>query len=202
MCLPDFGASLIALLGGSGAAGGAAAGATSAASAISTAATVGSTILGAAGAIQQGQAAAAASKYNAQVQEMNATLADRRARDAVARGQAEEQRKRTEVSRIMGAQKAAMAANGVDVGFGSPLDTLVDTATLGELDALTIRSNSYREAYDYKVDAVNRRAGANLSRMEGQSAKAGSYLDAAGTVLTGFGKAYGQYKSSEIGTIH
>ena len=202
MCLPDFGASLIALLGGGGAAaGGAAAGATSAASAISTAATIGSTLLGAAGAIQSGQAASAASKYNAQVQEMNATLADRRARDAITRGQAEEQRKRTEVSRIMGAQKAAMAANGVDVGFGSPLDTLVDTATLGELDALTIRSNAYREAYDYKVDAVNKRAGANLSRMEAKSSSTGGYLDAAGTVLTGVGKAYGQYRSSQIGSI-
>lgn len=157
--------------------------------------TLGSTLLGAAGQIQQGQAANASAKYNAQVQEMNANLADRRARDAIERGAAEEQRKRQEVARIKGAQIAGMAANGVDITFGSPLDTIVDTATLGELDALTIRSNTYREAYDYKVDAVNKRAGANLTRMEGKNAKTGSYLAAAGTVLTGAGKAYKDYKS-------
>lgn len=157
--------------------------------------TLGSTLLGAAGQIQQGQAANASAKYNAQVQEMNATLADRRARDAIDRGAAEEQRKRQEVARVKGAQIAGMAANGVDITFGSPLDTIVDTATLGELDALTIRSNTYREAYDYKVDAVNKRAGANLTRMEGKNAQTGSYLAAAGTVLTGAGKAYKDYKS-------
>lgn len=157
--------------------------------------TIGSTLLGAAGQIQQGQAANASAKYNAQVQEMNATLADRRARDAIDRGAAEEQRKRQEVARVKGAQIAGMAANGVDITFGSPLDTIVDTATLGELDALTIRSNTYREAYDYKVDAVNKRAGANLTRIEGKNAQTGSYIGAAGTVLTGAGKAYKDYKS-------
>lgn len=163
--------------------------------------TIGSTLLGAAGQVQQANASAKADRYNAQVQEMNATLADRRARDAVERGQADEQRKRTEVSRVAGAQKAAMAANGVDVGFGSPLDTLVDTATMGELDALTIRSNSYREAYDYKVDAVNQRAGASLNRMKASAETTGGYLAAAGTVLTGAGKGYQQYRSPQIGSI-
>lgn len=163
--------------------------------------TIGSTLLGAYGQVQSAKAAAAADRYNAQVQDMNAKLADRKARDAIARGQSEEQRKRTEVSRIMGAQKAAMAANGVDLNFGSPLDTLVDTATMGELDALTIRSNSYREAYDYQVEGVNQRAGATLSRMKAKNEETGGYLDAAGTILTGAGKAYGQYKASKIGAI-
>jgi hypothetical protein len=163
--------------------------------------TIGSTLLGAAGQVQQAQATAAADKYNAQVQEMNATLSERRARDAVERGQAEEARKRAEVSRILGQQKAAFAANGVDIGFGSPLDTIVDTATMGELDALTIRSNSYREAYDRRIDAVNQRAGASLSRMEAKNATTGGYLAAAGTVLTGAGKAYQQYRTPQIGAI-
>ena len=82
----------------------------------------------------------------------------------------------------------------VDIGFGSPLDTIVDTATLGELDALTIRTNSAREAYDSNVDATNRRAGATLDRMSAKSALQGGYLAAAGTVLTGVGNAYSGYK--------
>lgn len=132
---------------------------------------------------------------------MNAKISKRRSQDAIERGQLEEQRKRQDVARILGNQQVAMAANGVDLTFGSPLDTLVDTAVLGELDALTIRSNAYREAYDHEVDAVNKRAGASLTRMEGSAAKTGGYLKAAGTVLTGVGKAYQQHGQNTVGTI-
>ncbi|WP_245279876.1 hypothetical protein [Hyphomicrobium sp. 99] len=156
--------------------------------------------MGAAGQVQQAQATAKAERFNAQVQNMNAKIADQRAKDAIERGQIEEQKKRQEVARIQGAQTAAMAANGVDLTFGSPLDTLVDTAVLGELDALTIRTNSYREAYEHKVDASNKRAGAQLSNMSASSASSGGYLSAMGTILGGGAKAYGQYKSS-VGTI-
>ena len=162
---------------------------------------LGSTLIGGVGAVQQAQATAKSNRYNAEVQNMNARLADRQARDAIERGQLEEQRKRTEVARLKGAQTAAMAANGVDLTFGSPLDTLVDTAVAGELDALTIRSNAYREAYDHKVDATNRRAGAQLSRMAASSAETGGWLNAAGTILGGGAKAYGDYKRSSIGSI-
>lgn len=160
-----------------------------------TALTIGSTIMGAAGSIQQGNAAAAAADYNAKVSEMNAELSERRAKDALDRGANEEQKKRQEVQQILGRQQAAFAANGVDLSFGSPLDTITDTAVLGELDALTIRQNANREAYDYRVDAVNQRSGATLQRMQGQSAKTAGYLDAFGTVLGGGAKAFQTYKS-------
>lgn len=163
--------------------------------------TLGSTLIGAAGAIQQGQAAAQAADYNAQVQEMNAQLSERQAKDALERGANDEQKKRQQVAQILGQQQLSMAANGVDISFGSPLDTLVDTATLGEIDALTIRQNAYRESYGYEVDAVNRRAGATLTRMEGEAAETAGYLDAFGSVLTGAGKAYSTYKSG-VGGIY
>ncbi|WP_453966541.1 virion core protein, T7 gp14 family [Bradyrhizobium elkanii] len=156
--------------------------------------TVGSTLLGAAGAVQQGQATAAASRYNAQIADMNATLADRRAKDAIDRGVIAEQQKRQQNAAILGKQTAAMAANGVDLSFGSPLDTLTDTATMGELDALTIRTNANREADDYRVQGVNQRATANLNRMQADSAETGGYLKAAGTILGGGGQAYGRSK--------
>lgn len=161
--------------------------------------TAASTIIGAAGSIQQANAASEAQEYNAKVADMNATLSERRARDALERGAQEEQQKREQVAQIAGRQKAAMAANGVDLTFGSPLDTLVDTATLGEIDSLTIRRNSAWEAYDQRVDAANGRAGASLNRANAANTKKAGYLDAFGTVLTGAGKAYGQkYGSSSL----
>lgn len=157
--------------------------------------TAASTIIGAAGQMQQAKAAAEAERYNAKVADMNAVLSERRARDALERGKLEEQQKRREVGQIEGRQRAAMAANGVDLTFGSPLDTLVDTAVMGEMDALTIRTNTAREAYDHRVAAVNGRADANLKRMNASATQKGGNLAAFGTILTGAGKAYGDGQS-------
>jgi hypothetical protein len=126
---------------------------------------------------------------------MNAKIADSNARDAQERGKLEEQNKRREVAMLTGRQRAAMASNGVDLSFGSPLDSLVDTAMLGELDALTIRSNAAREAYGYNVSATNARADATLSRANAKSAKTGGYLSAFGTVLGGAAEV-GKYRAS------
>ena len=163
--------------------------------------TIGSTLLGAAGQIQQGKAQAAANNYNAKVSEMNAQISERRARDALERGALEEQQKRRETQALLGKQKAAMAANGVDLTFGSPLDTIVDSAVLGELDALTIRKNSQREEYDYRVQATNQRAQKTLQEGAAQSALSGSYLGAAGTVLGGVGNAYKSYYQTTYGKV-
>lgn len=166
---------------------------------LTTALTIGSTLIGGAAQIQAGNAQAAASRYNAQVSEMNATLADRAAKDALERGKVEEQKQRMEVAALQGRQRAAIGANGVDMSFGSPLDTLVDTAVMGELDALTIRRNAAREARDYEVQGVNYRADATLSRMNAKASQTGGFLAAAGTVLGGGADAYKTYRSPRIG---
>ena len=164
--------------------------------------TLGSTLFGMAGTIQQGQAAAKAQEYNAKVQDINAVMAERRAKDALERGKDEEQRKRQEVAQIQGRQRAAMAAYGLDLSFGSPLDTLVDTAVAGELDALTIRTNAAREAYEHEVDATGKRASAKLSRMSASAASKAGYLEAAGTILGGGAKMASYAKTNNIGSIY
>ena len=158
--------------------------------------TIGSTIMGGVGAIQQGQSQAKAARYNAQVADMNARMADRAAKDALERGALEEQKQRQKTAQLMGQQTAAMAANGVDIGFGSPLDLLVDTATLGELDALTIRTSAYREERDIRQQGANYRGQAAMNRAQASSASTGSFLGAMGTFLGGGAKAYGTYQQS------
>lgn len=155
---------------------------------------IGSTVMGGMGAIQQGNAAAASAKYNAQVADMNARISERQARDAVERGAMEEQQQRMKTSQIIGKQKAAMAANGVDLKFGSPLDALVDTATMGELDALTIRANTYREERDIRQQGLNSQSQAGLLRAEGAAAKSAGFMSAFGTVLGGGANALSNYK--------
>lgn len=168
---------------------------------VTLAITAATTMLSAAGAIQQGQAQAGASRHNAKVADMNARISQRRAKDALERGKLEEQRKRHEIAQLHGRQVAAMAANGVDIGFGSPLDLIVDTAQLGEIDALTIRRNAANENYDYRVQAVNGTAEAELSRKNASAAETGGYLQGFSTILGGASQGYVDYQSGKIGTF-
>lgn len=102
--------------------------------------------LQAAGQIQAGRAGAAQARFQAGIAQNNAIVAGVRAEDALERGGIEEAEIRRRVENLKGHQRAAFASNGILVGEGSALTVLEDTAQLGELDALTRRSNAEREA--------------------------------------------------------
>ena len=157
---------------------------------------IASTVMGGYSAIQQGNAAAASAEYSAKVSNMNAGIANENARDALERGKIDEQAKRREIAQITGAQKAGFASSGIDTTFGSPLDMVVDTAMMGEVDALTIRSNAAREAYAYNTDAVNNNASASMSLASAKSARIGGKLSALGSVLGGASDVM-KYKASK-----
>ncbi|RCL00941.1 MAG: hypothetical protein JSC189_001034 [Candidatus Tokpelaia sp. JSC189] len=161
---------------------------------LSTAAIIGSTLLGTAGMIQQSRAQAQAANIHAQMAQMNARIASQRARDALERGALEERQKRQQVSGLMGRQRMAFAKNNVDMAFGSPLDSIIDTAVMGEMDALTIRSNAAREAYDHDVASANARAQSPFYKMEEKNARTAGWLGAGETLLGGGAKAYSSHK--------
>jgi hypothetical protein len=77
-----------------------------------------------------------------------------------------------------------MAANGIEIDSGSPLDVLMDTAQLGELDALTIRANAEREAYGFRSQQGNLTAQAGLTQMAGRNAVTAGYIGAGSTLLS------------------
>lgn len=160
----------------------AAAGATGAAAAtagtgfsLSTALTVGSTLLGAVGAIQQGQAAKDAAEYNAQVQEQQSKIA-----------QDQGAAKATEIAartkqRLAGA-RAGSIQNGLELD-GSVTDVLDTVRKQGALDELTA-------LYDSNLRAQGLRQSAAAERAKGSNAVAASYLGAGTSLLTGFSKLY------------
>jgi hypothetical protein len=158
-----------------------------------TAATVASGAIGAYGAIQSGQAQKKQARYQAGVERNNATIAGWQAQDATQRGQIEEQRQRLATARLKSSQRAAFGSNGVEIDSGSPLDVLMDTAQLGELDALTIRSNAEREAYGFRSQSGNLMAQAGLTQMAGRSAQQASFVSAGSTLLSTAGTTYDRY---------
>lgn len=114
-----------------------------------------------------GESAQRASEDQADLADYNAAVAEIQAADAVTRGADEEARFRSKVRGVIGSQRAGFAAGNIDVGFGSAVDVQADAATLGELDALTIRTNAAREAWGYQVSAVDLKARGRILRKEG-----------------------------------
>jgi hypothetical protein len=148
-----------------------------------TAMMIGSTLISAKGAIDQGN-------YASKVAENNALSAKYAADDALARGAVEEQKTRDQTRALMGRQRAALAANGINTGSGTGSLLLQDAASAGEFDALTVRNNAMKQAYGFNVQADNLLA-------EGKATKAASRGQAMGTLLTGGSKAYSLYKAAK-----
>jgi hypothetical protein len=139
-------------------------------------------IVGAYGSYKSAQAQQEAAKYSAGVDSTNAAMADREAADALQRGAVEEGRARIRTRQLAGTQKAALAATGVDPTYGSAAGILSDTASLGELDAMTIAENAKREAYQARVGAMGYRSQADLAKTTADSISPG--LEAGTSLLS------------------
>lgn len=118
---------------------------------------------------QQAKTAKGQAKYQEGVANNNKIIADRAADDAIKRGEVEEARKRQDIELLKGKQIAGFAGSGTDLSSGSALDVIGETAALGELDALTIRSNYAREAYEKRVQGTNFQAQSLLYNYQRQS---------------------------------
>lgn len=155
--------------------------------------TAASTVFGAYSSYQQGQYQSDVSNYNAQVSRNNAIVQERLAQDAIQRGERDELQHRLQVAKQKGNQRASYAGSGVDISSGSPLIVAEDTDALGELDALTIRSNAEREAYSHRVGASNYQNQAELDELQGDIYQSAGTSNAVGTLLTGSGRVSEQW---------
>lgn len=145
--------------------------------------------LGVLGGIQQANAARADGKYQQQVANNNAILAEQNATDAYRRGALEEEKHRATVRRAIGSQRAALAANGLDLGTGTPVDLVTESAKFGEMDALTIRANAAREAWGFQSSAEQYRADGRAARASGNNAANGTLLTTGASLFGGVANA-------------
>lgn len=131
------------------------------------------------GAIQQGTAAKNAGDFNAAILNQNAVTERQMA------GEREEAQRRT-ARRVLGSQRAALAQSGIGLD-GSAADVMQQSAANAELDALTTR-------YEGELRSRGMETQARLERYQGKAAKKASYFEAAGSILSGSGQAYGLTK--------
>lgn len=123
-------------------------------------------------------------KFNNAMAEQNAKIQTQAAEDAAGRGAIEANAAKQNAAQVAGSQRAAMAAGGVDVGSGSALDLLSDTARGGELDALIARNNAARESYGLQVSAADSLARGRMARQQGN-------MGAVSTILSTGASVYG-----------
>lgn len=150
-----------------------------------------STAMGAVGAISSAEAQSQAASYQAQIARNNAQLATENAHWATESGETQAAQQQMKTRAEVGSIEAAQAANGLDVNSGSAVDVRSSANSLGNLDALTIRSNAARQAYGYQVQNTNDIAEAQLDEAQAQSAMTAGTIGAFGSLLGGAGSLAG-----------
>lgn len=141
--------------------------------------------ISAAGTLVGGVAANAQGRYQSRVMEQNARMSEEAAQDSVTRGQREARQLYRQISQTKGAQNAAMAANGIDLGFGSALRTQQDTALMAQEDAEDLYSNIDQRTRGFFIDATNNRAEGRAAKYRGQQELVGSFFKAGATLAGG-----------------
>lgn len=146
-----------------------------------------------AGTVVGAEAQSANASYQAQVAANNAKIAQQNARWTMQAGEQKANNEGQKTRAEVGSIKAAQAARNIDVNSGSAVDVRSSASELGELNQLTIRSNSSRDAYAYSVQAMNDQAQSTLDENESSQAMTAGMIGAAGSLLGGASSTVGDY---------
>lgn len=155
-------------------------------------------ITGALGALQQGQASANSAKYNAEIQKQNAAISRENAAVAGQAGAEQAFQIGSKTRATVGGIKANQAASGIDVNSGSAVDVRSSAAELGELDALTVRSNAAREAYGYQQQASSHDQQSSLDTFEAKNDATAGAINASSTFLGSLGSAADNFTKFQL----
>jgi len=117
-------------------------------------------------------------KYRRGTSEYNARVAENEAQETRRAGTEAENIQRRKTAELLAKQRAQLGAAGVELGTGSALQLQEETVTLGEADALRIRSN-------FEARAESLETGAELTRGQGEFSKSIAGKKAVGTILSG-----------------
>jgi hypothetical protein len=145
-----------------------------------------SAVIGAAGAIQQGNAQSSSFKSQANAADYNAKVAEQNQQMAREQGNAREEMHRANARRFLGSQRAAVVQSGVDASSGTAAAVQADSAVQQELDALMIRYESELQGRDFGSAAVLERNQAAMSRSNARSSRTSGYINAGASMLGGY----------------
>lgn len=171
-------------------------GATGLAASLSTAGLAATAIGGvtsAIGAEESASAQGAAASYQSQVAQNNQQIAQQNAQLASAAGDAREEQQGLKTRAEVGQIEAAQGASNISVNQGSAVDVRSSAASLGELDALTIRSQAQQQALGFENQATSFAGQAGLSQFESSQAGVAGNIAAGGSLLSAASGVANQY---------
>lgn len=140
-------------------------------------------VASAAGSVMSGMQANAQGKYESQLAKRNEALAVEGYRDSRLQGQDERRDFWRKVGNIKGQQSASMAANGIDLEFGSAARVQEDTQMLAREDAQNLYRNIENRSKGYLIEASNQSAEAKAARARGKAALTSGIFGAATSLL-------------------
>lgn len=125
---------------------------------------------------------AQATRTQAKLQErqlrLEEDLLNRRAEDAIARGDRQAAQQAQKTRRTIGQARAAAAGQGIDPETGGAFQLQTEIGTFGAVDEATIRNNALREALGFRLEAGQTRLRRSFTGIRGRSR-------ARSTLLTG-----------------
>ena len=138
------------------------------------------------GASQQASAQESMDEYQSQVAANNAAIAQQQAQNAENQGELNLQQQQIKNATTMDNQKAMMAANGLDLNSGSPLNIQASDQNLGNLDAQSIQNNTISQIYGDDATAMNQQA---QSQMDQEKSDLTSWNQSFNLLNTGLSQA-------------
>lgn len=116
----------------------------------------------------------------------NQLLAEQAAQDAERRGNETAMAVRRKGNQVLGAQRAAQAASGLDLGVGTAAELQEQTSFFSDTDQKTARMNAAREAWSARAQGAN-------FRFQGDAAASNANLSATGTLIGGASQVAGKW---------
>jgi len=113
-------------------------------------------MLGLKGKLDENSAAAKAARYQADIADEDAVLADKNAQIVLSRATEEDRKVRVLARRTMGNMRATIGASGL-TDEGNPVDLLEEAAATSEADSLAIRTQGKYESDAYSLQGRRKR---------------------------------------------
>lgn len=162
---------------------------------------IGGAATSAIGARSSASAQRTALKSQAAVADINARIAELGAQSALQQGQRQVGALTHRAGQIKSSQRAAMAANGIDLSTGTAAEIQTSTDIMKDIDVATLTLNALRTAWGYRTQATNDQNEAMVKRSTAKSINPGqaaftSLLGSAGSVASSW---HALNKSGAIG---
>jgi hypothetical protein len=156
-------------------------------------------VVGAIGAISQGNAQSSMYAYQAAIAEQNVKIANQNANYELALGEQQAQQTGMKTKGQIGTTRATQGAGGLDVNTGTNAAVQNSEEQLGFYDQEVNRGNAAKNAYNWHVQAFEQQAQAGLYSAASANASTAGTLGAFSSILGGIGGVFS--KGMQAGMI-